>query len=54
MVMERDQIYIRTMTTGNLNAVRASTHLYNTPAEVDRLLESVRYVADNPSKYMTA
>ncbi len=53
-IMERDRIYIRTMTTGNLNAVRASTHLYNTPEEVDRLLDGVRHVADNPSKYMTA
>ena len=28
-----------------MNAVRASTHIYNMPGEVDRLIESVRHVA---------
>lgn len=53
-ILERDRIYIRTMDTGNLNAVRASTHFYNTPDEVDRLLAAVRYVADHPSDYTSA
>lgn len=35
------------MKTGNLNAVRVSTHFYNMPEEVDRLVESVRRVAKN-------
>ncbi len=30
-ILNRDRIYIRTMTTGNLNAVRAATHIYNMP-----------------------
>jgi len=53
-IMERDRIYIRDMRTGNLNAVRASTHIYNMPEEVDRLIESVRYVASHWADYMTA
>lgn len=52
-ILKRDRIYIRTMSTGNLNAVRAATHIYNMPDEVDRLLNSVRHVAENASRYMT-
>jgi len=44
-ILARDRIYIRTMTTGNLNAVRAATHIYNMPAEVDHLIASVRHIA---------
>lgn len=51
-VLDRDRVFIRTMSTGNLNAVRASTHLYNMPHEVDRLLSSVRHIAENPTSYM--
>ncbi len=51
-IMDLDRVYIRTMSTGNLNAVRASTHLYNMPGEVDRLLECVRHIAKNWSDYM--
>jgi selenocysteine lyase/cysteine desulfurase len=53
-ILARDRIYIRTMTTGNLNAVRAATHIYNMPAEVDHLVASVKHVAENASRYMTA
>ena len=49
----RDRIYIRTMTTGNLNACRAATHIYNMPDEVDRLIASVRHVSENATRYMT-
>ena len=51
-ILDRDRVFIRTMSTGNLNAVRASTHLYNMPHEVDRLLASVRHIAGNPTNYM--
>jgi selenocysteine lyase/cysteine desulfurase len=53
-ILARDRIYIRTMTTGNLNAVRAATHIYNMPVEVDQLIASVRHVAENAGRYMTA
>lgn len=53
-ILNRDRIYIRTMTTGNLNAVRAATHIYNMPDEVDRLIASVKHVSENASRYMTA
>ena len=48
-----NRVWIRTMTTGGLNAVRASTHLYNMPDEVDKLLDAVSYVAKNASRFMT-
>src|SRR5207249_11255786 len=35
-----------------LNAARASTHFYNSPDEVDRLLRAVKQIAANPGKYM--
>lgn len=50
-ILARDRIYIRTMTTGNLNAVRAATHIYNMPAEVDHLVASVKHVAENADRY---
>lgn len=52
-ILSRDRIYIRTMTTGNLNACRAATHIYNMPDEVDRLIASVKHVAENTTRYMT-
>ena len=52
-ILNRDRIYIRTMGTGNLNAVRAATHIYNMPQEVDHLIASVKHVAENASRYMT-
>ncbi len=53
-LMERDRIYIRTMSRGDLNGVRVSTHIYNMPGEVDRLLAGVRHLAKNWSDYMAA
>jgi selenocysteine lyase/cysteine desulfurase len=52
-IMARDRIFVRTMTTGALNAVRAATHIYNMPEDVDRLLASVRHVSENAAKYVT-
>ena len=51
-LLDRDRIYIRTMGTGDLNAVRASTHVYNMPDEVDRFLDGVRHLALHSSDYM--
>jgi selenocysteine lyase/cysteine desulfurase len=53
-LMERDRIYIRTMSRGDLNGVRVSTHIYNMPGEVDRLLAGARHLAKNWSDYMAA
>ena len=44
-IWNHDRIFIRTMTTGNLNACRAATHIYNMPGEVDRLIASVKWVS---------
>ena len=52
VVLDRDRVFIRTMATGDLNAVRASTHIYNMPHEVDRLLASVRHISENAASYM--
>jgi selenocysteine lyase/cysteine desulfurase len=53
-IMDLDRVYIRTMRTGGLNGCRASTHLYNMPSEVDRLLKCVRHIAEHSSDYMQA
>lgn len=52
-IYDYNRVWIRTMATGNLNAVRASTHLYNMPEEVDRLLDGVSYISKNASKFMS-
>lgn len=52
-IWSHDRIWIRTMGTGNLNACRAATHIYNMPGEVDRLIASVRWVSENASKLST-
>lgn len=52
-IYDFNRVWIRTMATGNLNGVRAATHIYNMPEEVDRLLEAVTHVAKNSSRYMT-
>ena len=49
-IWNHDRIYIRTMATGNLNACRAATHIYNMPSEVDRLIASVKWVSENAAK----
>ena len=53
-LMARDRLYVRTIGTGGLNAVRASTHIYNMPSEVDRLLDGVRHLALNWAEYMAS
>lgn len=52
-IYDYNRVWIRTMATGNLNGVRAATHIYNMPEEVDRLLDAVTHVAKNSSRYMT-
>jgi len=52
-IMNRDRVWIRTMGTGNLNGCRVATHLYNMPEEVDRLIGSVKYIAENSSRFMS-
>ncbi len=52
-IYDYNRVWIRTMSTGNLNAVRASTHLYNMPEEVDKLLDAVSYVSKNAAKFMS-
>jgi L-cysteine/cystine lyase len=53
-VFEQSGIYIVRLPDGYLNGARASTHIYNSPAEVDRLIDAVKYLAANPSRFMTA
>lgn len=53
-IREHGRVHIRTMSTGNLNAVRASTALYNMPEEVDQLLDTVRYVSEHAANYMSS
>lgn len=48
VVMERAGIFI-TGSGWNPQAARVSTHVYASPGEVDRLLDAIRYVAENAS-----
>ncbi len=41
-----NKLRTRGVTEGGLSALRISTHIYNTPAEVDRVLEAVRTVTN--------
>ena len=50
-IYDHNRVWIRTMTTGNLNGVRAATHIYNLPEEVDRLLDAVTHVSKNAMRY---
>ncbi len=50
-IYDYNRVWIRTMATGNLNGVRAATHIYNLPEEVDRLLDAVTHVAKNAARY---
>jgi len=34
-----------------VDAIRASTHFYNTPPEVDRLLSGVSYLAEHAAQF---
>ncbi len=51
-LLEERGIYI---TTPGLNPVscRVSTHIYTQPSEVDQLLDAVRHLAANSSRYLT-
>jgi selenocysteine lyase/cysteine desulfurase len=51
-IRERTGIYVLPMPAGGLNAVRASTHLYNMSDDVERLLSAVRHIADNELDYV--
>jgi selenocysteine lyase/cysteine desulfurase len=42
--LNKYKLRTRVVTEGGLAALRISTHIYNTPAEVDRVLEAVRTV----------
>lgn len=50
-IYDYNRVWIRTMATGNLNGVRAATHVYNMPDEVEKLLDAVSYVAKNSAKF---
>ena len=52
-IYDYNRVWIRTMATGNLNGVRAATHIYNMPEEVDRLIDAVTHVSKNAAKYMS-
>jgi selenocysteine lyase/cysteine desulfurase len=49
-LIEKDRIYIRTIIEDDIKAVRASTHFYNSPDEVDHLLSAVQKIAASAGK----
>lgn len=52
VLREQAGIHVIPMPVGGLNAVRVSTHCYNTPAQVDSLLAVVLEIADNELDYV--
>jgi selenocysteine lyase/cysteine desulfurase len=44
---EQEHLQVRAVKVGDVDAIRASTHFYNTPREIDRLLSGVSYLAQN-------
>jgi selenocysteine lyase/cysteine desulfurase len=40
--LEKYRLRTRAVTEGGLSALRVSIHIYNTPEEVERVLEGVR------------
>lgn len=49
-VMDMENIYIVRSSLAP-NACRISTHIYNNPSEIDRLLGAIRHIAENPSAF---
>jgi selenocysteine lyase/cysteine desulfurase len=50
-LLEREHVQVRAVKVGDIDAIRASTHLYNTPPEIDRLLSGVSYLAENTAQF---
>lgn len=53
LAMEREKLHI-TQSGLNDGSVRISTHIYTSPDDVDRLLDVVRYIAQNASKFTSS
>jgi isopenicillin-N epimerase len=47
-LLDRERIQVRAAKIGDVSAVRVSTHFYNSPEEVDRLLTAVGALSRNP------
>jgi selenocysteine lyase/cysteine desulfurase len=52
-VMDMEGIYI-VRSRWTPNACRVSTHIYNKPSQIDRLLGCIRHIAENPGNYQEA
>jgi selenocysteine lyase/cysteine desulfurase len=51
--MDMEGIYI-VRSRWTPNACRVSTHIYNKPSQIDRLLGCIRHIAENPGNYQEA
>jgi len=49
-LIDKDQIYIRTIIEDDFKALRVSTHIYNTPEEVDHILTALQRIAASAGK----
>lgn len=47
-LLEREGIVVRGIQAAGINGIRVSTHLYNSPDEVDHLLAALRTIAAHP------
>ena len=52
VIRARSGIYLIPMPVGDLNAVRVSTHIYNSTKQVNDLIEAVRHVAENEHDFV--
>ena len=50
-LLERERAQVKATKAGDVDAVRVSTHLYNTPQEIDRLLAGVSYLAEHADQF---
>jgi len=47
-LVQREKIYTRTIYDGGIEALRISTHFYNTHEEIDHLVSAITDIANNP------
>jgi isopenicillin-N epimerase len=51
LLEQKERIVVRNVTLGDVKAIRVSTHVYNTPQEVDRLLTLLAAWSKNPPAF---
>jgi len=50
-LLDHEHVQLRSVKVGDVDAIRASTHFYNSPQDIDRLLSGLTYVAQNTAQF---